>query len=273
LVGTGVRDLLVEALPPTTVDARQRETAVQFLRGAAGRARSFTSLKELSDSGFFIDTRGYKLSLRAAILDADVMAAVIELNETVNECIDSLARRELTPEQTLAEHMAEVDARIRAVFKGLRADDSQRVARFHQRLSRNLGGPAKAAGPKGRGKPGKAVGRGPFRVALALAIVFSAGYLVSQQQGARALATLSEAELHQLSPLLVDGVVAPPAQPKNLIAHVDKARWALMRAQERDAAARSLASALSAKGLVSGTVMLEDQVVIHIADGKPALIQ
>lgn len=267
-VGSRVRDLLLEALPPSAVDARQRETAVQFLRDAAGRARSFTTLRELTHSGFFVDTRGYKLSLRTAILDPDVMAAVIELNETVSEAIDSLARRELAPDQTLAEHLAQVDARIREVFKEVRSDDAARVARFAQRLARNLG--------HGRAKwrpPGKGPGRAPFRVGLALAILLSGGWLVRQLTAERALHALSAAELRALSPLLVDGVVAPPAQPRNLVAHVDKARWALMRAGERELAAQQLAAALKAQGLVSGTVMLEDAVVIHVEGGRPVLVQ
>jgi len=269
-VGSRVRDLLVEALPPSTVEARRRETAVQFLRDAAGRARSFTTLRELTDSGFFVDTRGYKLSLRTAILDPDIMAAVIELNETVSEAIDTLARRELLPDETLAQHMAQVDARIREVFKDLRADDSARVARFAQRLARNLG--KAAAGAKWK-PPGKGPGRTPFRVVLALSILLAGAWLFHQLTSERALHTLSEAELHQLSPLLVDAVVAPPANPQNLVGHVDKARWALMRASERAYAADQLAIALKARGLVSGTVLLEEQVVIHIADGKPMLIQ
>lgn len=269
-VGSRVRDLLVEALPPSTVEAGRRQTAVQFLRDAAGRARTFATLRQLTDSGFFVDTRGYKLSLRTVILDPDIMAAAIELNETVSEAIDTLARRELLPDETLAQHMAQVDARIREVFKDLRSDDSARVTQFARRLARNLG---KAPGRSKWKPPGKGGGRGPFRAVLALAILLSGAYLLRQTTSERALHTLSEAELRALSPLLVDAVVSPPDHPLNLVGHVEKARWALMRANERSLAAAQLAVALKAQGLASGTVMLEDQVVIHINDGTPVLVQ
>src|SRR4051794_33271162 len=52
------RQLLAEALPASSLAASTRETVIAFCHDAIRRLGPFNRLKELIDSGFFVDVRG-----------------------------------------------------------------------------------------------------------------------------------------------------------------------------------------------------------------------
>lgn len=272
------RQLLAEALPPPTLPAATREAVVTFCHDAIRRLGTFTRLKELIDSGFFVDVRGYKLSLRQQLLDPDVMTAVIELNEATSSTLDRLAEAEaeVVPGAALEEHLAEVDLRIKSIFKQLRVDESDKTQKFEQWLKASAEGKPGTKRPRLTAeelmsiRPNRREDRRLVLGAIALVLVL---VMLFRLPTAQKLHILTPPECAELSPLIVSGAAAPENAPRIFIGAIDKARWALMDAAERQDAALELARHVQARGWVAATVMLEEQVVIQIEDGNLLVVQ
>ncbi len=270
-----LRALLVEALPPSPIDDKTRAAALAFFRDAAQRLAGFKALGELTQSGFFVDTRGYKLSLRRGILDPEVMATVIEFNASISATIERLAKSELPAAGALEQHMVEVDKRIRQLFKELRTDDPAALIEFEKRVAKNDSRkkrpkPKAWAAPR---RPGVKRGRG-FSwsyVVLAVGVVLFFVTLPANPN----LVELPPNEVVSYSPVLVSAGVSPlpPRPPRLLLGQVNRAKWALMSAKERREAAQALADALKKRGLAAATVMMEGQVVIQIDRGQLMIVQ
>lgn len=268
------RQLLAEALPPSTLAANTREAVVAFCHDATRRLGTFTRLKDLIDSGFFVDVRGYKLSLRQQLLDPDVMAAVIDLNEATSATLDRLAEAEQQQGAELDQHLAEVDARIKSIFKQLRVDESEKTEQFQAWLTGSAKARAKGKRPRAREfmalkanrREDKRLVLGAITLVLGLILLFR---LPAPQQ----LRTLTPEECAELSPVLVSGAVAPEKAPSIFVGTVDKSRWALMDMQGRRQTALKLAESVAARGWVAATVMLEEQVVMQIESGNVLVVQ
>lgn len=274
---TGRRiELLGEALPRVEVDETARDTAVAFLHDAARRVSSFSRMNEVIASGFFVDIRGYKLSLRQQLLDPAIMAAAIELNEAVNDNMRRLAEADAPAGKEMEAHLAEVDAHIKSIFTQLREDETATQQQFVRWLARNAekrlkGAPKPTAfTPAGKKKKSAKLDR---RVVLSVILLLAIAITWARWPGGALLKELSKAELAQLSPLLVSGTVAPAKNPRIFVGQVDKSRWALLPLAERRQAAESLSLALGAHGWFSGTVMLEQQVVIQVEQGQLLIVQ
>jgi len=270
-----LRTLLAEALPPSPVDVKTRESAVTFFREAAKRLAGFKSLSELTGSGFFVDTRGYKLSLRKNILDPEVMATVIEFNEGISAAIDRLAKSELPQAGALEQHMVEVDQRIRQLFKDLRTDDPAAMLDFEKRVAKN---DARKKKPKPKAwtaprRPGVRTGR-RFQWQYAVLIVGALVFFVTLPSRTN-LAELPPDQVLGWSPVLVAASLSPPPPrpPRLLLGQVNKSRWALMNAQQRRAAANQLAETMKERNIEAATVMMEGQVVIQIERGTLLMVQ
>lgn len=275
LQSTPLRALLGEALPPTSVDAKSRESAVAFFREASRRLAGFKTLAELTQSGFFVDTRGYKLSLRQNILDPEVMATVIEFNESISGSIDRLAKSDVPQDSAIEQHMAEVDERIRQLFKDLRTDDPAAMLDFEKRVAKNQVRKQKPK-PKAWNAPRKPGVKRPSRIKWQYPVLIIGLLLFWFTRPADTnLVELSANDVMSYSPVLVSASVSPlpPRQPKLLLGHVNKSRWALMSMQERRDAAEALAKQLDSHGLDAATVMMEGQVVIQINKGALLLVQ
>ena len=268
------RQLLAEALPPSSLAANTRETVVAFCHDAIRRLSSFTTLKELMDSGFFVDVRGYKLSLRQQLLDPDVMAAVIELNGATSETLDRLAEAEQQEQgKALDQHLAEVDERIKSIFKQLRVDESEKTKEFEAWIERSKGDRAAGRRPgarefmalHGNRRDDKRLVLGAIALVLFLVMIF-------RFPSSDKLRTFSEAECRSLSPLIVAGAV-PVEKPDIFVGTIDKSRWALMDLPSRTEAAVELAQKVKDRGWNAATIMLEEQVVIQIEQGNVLVVQ
>lgn len=274
---TGRRiELLGEALPHVDVDDASRDTAVAFLHDAARRVSSFARINEVIASGFFVDIRGYKLSLRQKLLDPAIMAAAIELNEAVNDNLRRLAEADAPAGKEIQAHLAEVDAHIKSIFTQLREDETATQQEFDRWLARNAEKRRKKASqkptefkPLGKGKAKKL----DRRVVLGGIIAVLLLVMWVRWPGGAPLKDLSKADVAQISPVLVAGTVAPAKNPKIFVGQVDKSRWALMSLSDRRQAAESLARNLVSRGWFSGTVMMEQQVVIQVEQGKILIVQ
>lgn len=262
--------LLEEALPPVAIDEATRRTAVAFLRDAAQRVTGFSSLQLLVDSGFFIDVRGYKLSLRAKLLDPEVMTAAIELNEVINDNMHRLAAADTEFDRHLEVHLASVDAHLKGLFHKLRDDESAAQTQFDRWVARNA---AKRSPATTSLEPAKKTKTAPVRPLLAVALFVFLIVAYARWPKAVALKELSKAEVVALSPLLVSGTAAPKQNPQVFVGRVDKSRWTHLTLVQRNQEAEGLATRLTERGLHSGTVMLEQQVVIQINRGKILLVQ
>lgn len=267
------RRLLMEALPPFPLDPAVLERASTFFQDAARRLSTFTTLKDFFDSGILIDVRGYKLSLRSQLLDPEVMAGVIELNEAIGRTIDALAERERTSERDLATQLAEVDARIKAIFAQDRAEETQRSVQLVRYLQS-----AQEAKAKGKRAPRLEDFGGPRRPpvnrtrVLGVAVALLAVLVVWRGSGSSRLVELPTSECSAASSVVVSCVVAPPANPRFFVGQVDGARWALMDEPSRREAAVALAGKVRDRGWLTGTVLLEDTVVMQVENGTVMVV-
>jgi hypothetical protein len=270
-----LRSLLSEALPPSQVDNHTRNSAVAFFREAARRLASFKSLSELTQSGFFVDTRGYKLSLRKNILDPEVMATVIEFNEGISAAIDRLAKSDVPNDAALEAHMADVDQRIRQLFKDLRTDDPAAMLDFEKRVAKNTARKKKPK-PKAWTAPRRPGARKDSRLKWQYPVIVI-GLIVFwvTLPADKNLVELPPNDVMTYSPVLVSASLSPtpPRPPKLLLGHVNKSRWALMSMTERRDAAEQLSIQLDKHGLEAATVTMEGQVVMQINRGALLLVQ
>lgn len=268
------RHLLAEALPATEIGAEQLERAKTFLHDAGRRLATFGSLNALFSSGLLVDVRGYKLSLGTQILAPELMAGVLELNEAIDTTIERLAAAERTTEHELAAQLAEVDARIKAVFERDRTDEAERSARLTAWLRR-------AQEAKDQGKPPPRLEdfapprpTTPRRRTWPLALVAGVLALLVAWRSTRAsLTTLSPEACRAASDVVVSCVVAPDAPPQAFVGQVDRARWALMEQHARRQAAVDFAQHVREAGWASGTVLLENTVVMQVQNGTVTVVQ
>jgi len=269
------RELLAEALPPVELDEAGRQTAVAFLHDAAKRVAGFTRISEVISSGFFVDIRGYKLSLRQKLLDPDVMAAAIELNEAVNDNLRRLAEADAPAGKEIEAHLQEVDSHIKSIFKQLREDETATQERFDSWLRRNAEKRAAKGKRPGFVPSGKQGPRSQYQRAAILGAVLVVGLLVMwlRWPGGASLLELGASEVTAISPVLTSGTAAPKDNPRIFVGQVDKSRWALMTLGDRRREAQSIASRLAARGWLSGTVLMEQQVVVQIEQGQILLVQ
>ncbi len=270
--GTRVRDLIADVLPPPPAPAANRQAVLDFFRNATVQVLGFQSLDTLFASGFFLDVRGYKLSLRTGILDPEVMGAIIELNDATSSTIDRLSALVSGDRQRLAEYMQTVDERIRSVFQGLRVDDAELKAKFGER-QRSAVAPSARAPLVLRASPATAPGRhGPryFRIAMGVLIAISGGSLLAQQQVGSSPKTVDAGQLKRISPLLQDAVVGVGG---NVVARVDKSKWVMMSREQRLAEAANVAKNLGENGYQTLTAMLETRVVLQINHGQPLIVE
>lgn len=267
-----LRALLAEALPPVQVDASLRQAALGFFSGAEQRLGGVERVEHLIDSGFFVDVFGYKLSLREKLLDPDIMASAIELNEAITRCLRRLAMANASSESELDAHLGEVAQRVRETFQQLREDERPSQQRFEHWLAQNAAKRSSQAAPLPVPSAPARARKVDLRVVLAAGVVVLLGVLWLSQPGER-LSDLSPGELAALSPVLASGMVAPKERPRSFVGRVDASRWRTLPPDDRRRAAADLARSLAARGLVSGTVMSDQQVVMRIEQGSVLLVQ
>lgn len=263
------RMLLANALPPVDLDEATRQTAVTFLEDAARRIGGFKSLNELMRSGFFVDIGGYKVALRQKLLDPHVMSAAIALNETVNDNLRRLAEAD-TGADTLEAHLAEVDERIRSIFQQLRQDESAIQRDFDLWLKQGRRRTKKAVTSTGVvtvSTPAR-----DRRVPLAIVAVLLA-VITWLRWPSDGMESLPATELTRLSPLIVEGGIAPPGSPSVFIGQVDKGRWSVMTLEERRRAAQQFSLKLGERSLRAGTLMMEAVVVVQVENGQLLVVQ
>lgn len=108
------------------------------------------SLSKSMEAGFnalvLLDGGPRDDALRQQLLDPDVMTAVIELNEATSATLDRLAEAEAEQGKALEEQLAEVDLRIKAIFKQVRVDESEKTQKFEAWLKGSA--EARASGKK-----------------------------------------------------------------------------------------------------------------------------
>lgn len=265
------RALLAEALPPASIDETSRQRAVAFLQDAALRVAGFESLSSLVNSGFFVDVRGFKLSLRQKLLDPEVMASAIELNEKISDNLHRLAAADAPAERALKNHLDEVDQHLKAIFDKLREDESLSHVRFEEWLA-NTAQRRSAATPIAKKKE-KAPLRIPRPVTLFVLLVAAIFFARSRWPQSASVRPMSRQEVAAVSSILISGALAPAEAPRLFIGEIDKERWLSMSVRQRRQAAETLAERLANRGWATGTVMLEQEVAIQIDDGNVVLVQ
>ncbi|MBL9039636.1 MAG: hypothetical protein JNG84_14060 [Archangium sp.] len=283
------RQLLTDALPSVAVDEETRTKAVLFMQEAGLRVRTFPNLKAMIDEGFLLDVRGYKLTLREKVLDAEIMAAAITLNEAINDNLARLAQADSPAKKELEAHLAEVDKSLKAMFEPTRENETATQARFEKGIGKNAPvrplapstprAPArKALAATRTGKPPpprKAASESFFKRGVdsrfALFIVFVLATL-----GIRAIVndddatadTLGQADLVSISPMLLSGTVAPASRPSSFVGIIDPLQWRAMSGPERQAFAADFASKVSSKGWRAGTLAAGNDLAIFVEDGQ-----
>jgi hypothetical protein len=277
------RHLLSEILPPVTLDLETRDVALTMLKQSAERAREFTSYREMMESNFLTDVRGYKLMLGKKLLEPQIMASALELYEIISEKLRRLASIEAPDGKKLYEHLAEVDQRVETLFRRVRDEEltAQLKAQQELRAAAEKKERDELAAEKARKKRKASEYRPPQPVshsarrfrALAVIAVAAAAFALILGRSPSQIAPLSQLDVHALSPLFISGSVAPADHPRAFVGHIDPDQWERLTLAERKRAAETIAHALSERHLAAGTVLAESRVAIQIERGQLLVIQ
>jgi hypothetical protein len=273
--------LVAEILPACELDDGTVEGAVAYLEDAVKELEAFAHFEELLASELFLETRGYKLSLRANILHPAIMAAAIEFNESVDATIQRLARADLPAGADLKAHLAAADTRIRELFARGRTDESptekgfkalqKRRASWQERREAKEAQAARTERRRKEKEQWAEPKRRPWAWVLALAVVGAVTFVrMPHRVDTHAL---SQDELQALSPLLVSGATGPAKKPVMLMAQVNAEAWRALPAAQHHETAEALARAMGDGQLLEGTVMMNGTIVIQIRQGQVLIVR
>jgi hypothetical protein len=268
--------LVTEALPPSELDASVVETAVKTLRATVDRLNAFAHFEELLGSDLMLEARGFKLSLRAKLLHPAIMAAAIELNDSIDETIQRVARADMPEGADLQAYMAQADVRVREMFKRARVDETttekgfeglqKRRAEWKRKKDEQEAAVARVERRKKEKEQWQEKKRGPVPYLVTIAVLGAILFLRLPHRPDTQ--PLSQAELGELSSVLASGAIGPVKHPVMLMGQVETAAWANLTPQAKHDAAVALASAMQGKGLSEATVLSDKRIAVQIRQNE-----
>jgi hypothetical protein len=241
--------------------------AVGFFAAASQRLGTLASVSDVFDGGLYVDSRGYKISLKELRLDPDVLYAATSFNLAFQIRLEELQRAANMPDTELAECFRKAEAQIDLLF----GDPAHR--------GETQGLDSVAAGDRLRTDPipmpsGARRKRLHLLRAVGVAVALAGAVLLFVRgRGSSKLVPLPTKELAALSPLLESGSLA--AGPDSfLVGKIPSSRWFLMSRSERRSAASTLRNRLMRKKVTAAIVFGDDNVLaIQIEQGRVLAVE
>lgn len=111
-------------------ESETRDAALKFFADAHQRLEQFTVADELFDSGFYIDVRGYKYTLRGDMIDREILPAAVALNAAISRRLAEFQREQRFREGNVNDRLTEQEQRLRYIFHEARALEDSVAPRF-----------------------------------------------------------------------------------------------------------------------------------------------
>ena len=250
------------------VDEESRARALGFFDAAAQRLATLTTVDDVFESGLYLDTRAYKVSLKERRLDPDVLHAAARFTIALEKCVDGLPRSDKITQSTLAARFQEAEEQVELLFGKVLGPDSG--------VEGNRAPTAEDDLPRTDPLPllrRTGVRRNALR-ALGIAVAIAGAVLcVVRGRTSGNLRSLPAAELARLSPLLESGSLSK-GKDSVLLARIPGSRWFLMSRSERRAAASDLRNRLLQRKIGAAVVFRDDDVLaIQIEQGRVLAVE
>jgi hypothetical protein len=130
----GLLRAIVGDHPP--LDEATRKAAIEHIESNRARLATFATLDALLDSGVYLDSYGYKISLKEKILDADVLYAAVKLSVELTNVVQSLMDKE--PGDALdraRDRLAQAKREARELIRQVAENDPNATAQAIERRS------------------------------------------------------------------------------------------------------------------------------------------
>ena len=259
-----VDQVLKLAGTPSSADSSR---AIAFFAAASQRLPTLGSMNDVFEGGLYLDTRGYKVSLKQQRLDPDVLYAAAAFNLAFESRLDELQRAAGMSDSDLAGRFRAAEQQIDMLFgesAGRALEETPAgVPSFQDRLRTD---PIPL--PRAH-RPWRNLLRG---VGIAVALAGSV-FLYVRDRGSSRLVSLPAKELARLSPLLESGSLAG-GQDSFLVGRIPSSRWILMSRSERKSAASELRNRLMRRKITAAVVFRDDNVLaIQIEQGRVLAVE
>ena len=241
--------------------------AIAFFAAASQRLPTLGSLNDVFEGGLYLDTRGYKVSLKQQRLDPDVLYAAAAFNLAFESRLDELQHAAGMSDSDLAGRLRAAEQQIDMLFgepAGRALEEAPAGVPSSQDRQRTDPIPL----PRAR-RPWRNLLRG---VGIAVALAGSV-FLYLRDRGSSRLVPLPAKELARLSPLLESGSLAGGAD-SFLVGRIPSSRWMLMSRSERKSVASELRNRLMRRKITAAVVFRDDNVLaIQIEQGRVLAVE
>ncbi|MGD8858569.1 MAG: hypothetical protein PVI30_01060 [Myxococcales bacterium] len=281
---------------PHKVDRDELQQALTYLRDALTRLESYRTPEDFFDSGYFLDVHGYKVSMRDQLLNADF----VYLSAAINAKLDNLLEhwigereashesnrltQEGSPREQIMGQLREQEQAVDNIFGVKRQRPKRKVsAREKAETERRAAeGQAKAARRRKHKKkklPRINIAFDAQLAKLIVATLLAVGAIgfVLTQTGAIEVSTppktLVGKQVHEISPMLVRGILRGPEGDRNIEALIHPDKWAKLNQREREDTSAYIAEQLAKRGVKSGKVTDGNGVVIQFEDGIAIFVE
>lgn len=276
-----VHNILRALIPDTDVAVAHGE-AVAFFRDAIRRLQDLKTLQQLFDSGFYVDVRGYKISLREEFLDPDVLYAAAELNTAIHNRMQDYADAEGVDSGAIRERVRAAEREVKGIFEGVDEVEVERHARFDQQRLRAVEEVKKAPRKKKPiakrdtvvGTTSVSAGRVVALIALMVVVVAGGGFWITKLViPSNTLVETDPVELGEIHPLLEKGTFSQGKDSQVFIGHLTSSKWLVMPKAERIEVAETIADTLYESGVEDAIVYRDNVLAIQIDSATVVMVE
>jgi hypothetical protein len=240
--------------------------AVSFFAAASQRAATLAAVNDAFESGLYLDTRGYKISLKEERLAPDALYAAASFNIAFQRRVHELQSAEGVAEPALAGRFRNAEEQIELLFgKTVLGGLEEPPPPAHEERART----APIVLLERRRVPLRTwlrAGGIAFAVAGAV-LVFARG------RGDGKLVEIPKAELSRFSPLLESASLSK-GPDSFLLGRIPAGRWMLLSRSERRMAASDLRNRLMRRKIGAAVVFRDDDVLaIQIEQGRVLAVE
>ncbi len=300
-----LRDMIGGMAPAIGADER-RET-LKTIEETLQRLAEFGSTDEFLQSGCYLDTYGYKLSVREQLKDPEILYKTVVLNAAIVNRLGDLSAGQMSTDQ-LREALEQQENEARAILEPAEPAEQLTSLLPEHRVTSKRPKPhllpehrmtskrpkphllpehrvtSKRPKPQETSPPPSAMGRllrvfglegedprkvkaAAATVAVAAVLLAAAAWWMGSQSPSANIEALQGDRLQQLSPLLLRGWLMGGSHNRRLKAMVDSHKWDKMSDLDREQAADALSRQLSAQGVAEASVTGDHGVAIEIKEG------
>lgn len=274
-----VHGILRALIPDTSEEHASHAEAVAFFRDAIRRLSGFHTLQELFDSGFYVDVRGYKISLLEEFLDPDVLYAAAELNTAIHNRMKEFEDVEGVQSAQIREKVQAAEREIKGIFEGVGEVEQVTHTRFSQERLKAEEEVRKRPRRKPKKKQKATRERQILRPALLLlgtivvlggsAVVVRTVFFSSRNR----LVAVADDTLETIHPLLKHGSFTEGKDARAFVGELSSSKWLVLSPAERRETADEIAHALDESDVHHALIYRDGVLAIQIAGSRVVMVE